>query len=878
MRAKCIFFLLRQYKAAEITTFASLLSHCSRDHTMKKRLQAALMQAFLCCLFFIPSLVSAQGNKQSAPAEAPKKELTALRVAADIKIDGVLDEPEWQQAEIATGFIRNRPNPGPPERYPTQVKVMYDDAAMYIGAVMHDAARDSIFSDLSQRDDMGNSDWFGVFLDTYKDEINGYGFFITAAGVQLDARYSSNGEDFSWNAVWESNVTIDGNKWIAEIRVPYSAIRFSERPEQLWGLNFMRNRQTTRHGYFWNHVEPSKDGFVNQWGLLKGIKSITPPVRLSFTPYVSVVGERFPSGAQEGGDKFKEEVKFSGGMDLKYGISDAFTLDMTLVPDFSQVQSDNQVLNLSPFEIQYNENRPFFLEGTELFNKGGFFYSRRIGSRPVNYWNIQNELGEHEVITENPIETKMINGTKVSGRTSSGLGVGIFNAVVGRAYATIRDTVTGAEFERETQPLANYNVLVLDQSLKNNSYVTLVNTNVMRQGSTYDANLTAFLFRLNTKGNKYAVDGKAALSQRYFTGDTDLGYTYGIGVGKTSGSLTYNFNHVVESDTYNPNDMGILFSNNSKLQEVNINYNIFQPFWKFLNMSTNVGAVYERRYKPDAFQNFVIFSNINATLKNFTGVGMYLNLEPVKTYDFFEPRAEGWYYEFPINYGVGGYISTNYSKKFALDVSADYRWFEDEGRNNFGYSISPRFRVGSKMLLVYRFSNGYRKNDVGFANNLNGKKGLLDPVAIEGDSIIFGLRKVDEVSNSLEMQYIFNNRMSLSLVARHNWSEVNYSSYYNLHRDGTLTSAGYKPENYNDNHNRNFNYFNLDLVYSWWFAPGSELAIVWKDMFWEEVGVLKPRYFDNVNHTFNSPQSNMLSVKVLYYIDYLSLKNRFGKG
>ncbi|HEY4652057.1 MAG TPA: DUF5916 domain-containing protein [Pontibacter sp.] len=845
---------------------------------MKKSLPAAIVKVLCCCCLMAISL---QGRGQAAkqsPAGPAKKELTALRISSTMKIDGMLDEPEWQQAQIATGFIQNRPNPGPREPHPTQVKVLYDDVAIYIGAVMQEATPDSIYKSLSARDDLGNADWLAVFLDTYNDEINGYGFIVTSAGVQADARYSANGEDFSWNAVWESAASIQGNTWVAEFRIPYSAIRFSAKPEQLWGLNFMRNRQATRRAYFWNHVDPARDGFVNQWGLLHGINHITPPLRLSFSPYVAATAERFPVAGKEGSKAaYKNDVNFSGGMDLKYGISDAFTLDMTLVPDFSQVPSDNQVLNLSPFEVQYNENRPFFLEGTELFNKGGFFYSRRVGGRPVNFSEADDDLPAHVVVAENPIETRMLNGTKISGRTRSGLGVGIFNAVVGRSYAILRDTITGATSEYETQPLTNYNVTVLDQSLKNNSYVTLVNTNVMRQGSTYDANLTGLLFRLNTKGNTYAFDGKAALSQRYFSRDTDLGYTYSLGFGKTSGNFTYSLGHTVESDSYNPNDLGILFSNNSVQENINLQYNFYQPFWKLMNLYTNLGVVYERRYKPDAFQNLVISSNVNGTFKGFLGVGVFANLEPVKTYDFFEPRAEGWYYEFPVNYTVGGYVSSDYSKKFALDVSMDYRWFDESGRHNIGYSISPRYRPNDKLLLVYRFNNGLRSNDIGFSNNLKGKKGLYDPAEIAGDSIMFGRRKVDNVSNSLEVRYVFNNRMSLSLVARHNWYKVLHSGYYNLQRNGTLLESDYAPVHYNAAHDRNFNSFNLDMEYSWWFAPGSELAIVWKDAFLEETSILKERYFDNVNHTFSSPQSNMLSVKVLYYIDYLTLKNKFGK-
>ncbi|GAB3826217.1 hypothetical protein GCM10028895_36780 [Pontibacter rugosus] len=165
------------------------------------------------------------------------------------KIDGILDESIWQEAEIATQFIKNRPNPGPIEKHPTEVRILYDDAAIYIGAVMHDVSQDSIYRELGRRDDLGNTDFFGVFLDTYLDELNGFGFFITPAGVQLDARYSSNGEDWSWNAVWESSARLNKTSWVAEFKIPYSAIRFSSKAEQVWGLNFMRNRQSTREGF-----------------------------------------------------------------------------------------------------------------------------------------------------------------------------------------------------------------------------------------------------------------------------------------------------------------------------------------------------------------------------------------------------------------------------------------------------------------------------------------------------------------------------------------------------------------------------------------------------------------------------------------------------
>jgi hypothetical protein len=819
--------------------------------------------------------VGAQEKK--APAIAKVRQMQALRVDEPIRIDGSLDEAVWQEAEIATDFIQNRPNPGQKEMRPTQVRVLYDDGFIYVGAMMHDVSPDSIFRQLGKRDDLGNTDYFGVFFDTYNDQINGFGFFVTPAGVQLDARYSSNGEDFTWNAVWESSAKLVGNSWVVEMRIPYSALRFSKKPEQLWGLNFTRHRQSSRETFYWNHVEPAISGFMNQFGKLRGLKDVEAPLRLSLTPYVSGYAERYPVRNSDGSVDYENNVNFSGGMDVKYGISDAFTLDMTLIPDFSQVQSDNQVLNLSPFEVQFNEYRPFFMEGTELFNKGGFLYSRRIGGTPINFLNAREEREQGNTIIENPRETKMLNGTKISGRTQSGLGIGLFNAVVGRQFATLEDS-EGNRFQKETQPLTNYNILVLDQSLKNNSFVTLVNTNVTRAGSTYDANLTGMLFRVANKGNRYAVDGSAALSQKYFPDDAQLGHMYRISGGKVSGNFQYRFTHSMKSDTYDPNDMGINFIRNTVDEDLNLRYNIFQPFWKLLNMNTQLGATYSRRYKPDDFQNFVIYGRVSGTFKNFLSVGTSFNLEPVTTYDFFEPRVAGRYYAFPVNRSIGGWISSDYRKRLALDIRLDYRHFDEHERQNLGYEFSPRFRVNDKLMFIYRYNRNIRLDDVGYANHFT----RTTDVGRSHD-VIFGLRDVNTVSNELTSSYIFNNRMSLSLRARHYWSKAEYSRFFKLGDKGELLTdpyphGGYFADGNHPNHNINFNTFNIDMIYSWWFAPGSEISIMWKNAILESQGDIVPRYHDNFTRTITGPQTNSLSVRVLYFIDYQVLKKQLSKS
>lgn len=854
-------------------------------------------------------LTTVAGQAQSQPASeaavtaaaavpAPKRQLQALRITEAIKLDGDLNEAIWQQAPIATEFIQNRPNPGPREKHPTEVRILYDDANLYIGAIMHDVSQDSIMRELSERDNMGNTDFFGIFLDTYHDKINGYGFFVTTGGVQADARYSpAGGEDFNWNAVWDSRTALRGTDWVAEVRIPYSAIRFSKAAEQLWGVNFMRQRKRDNQGFFWNEVKPAVDGFVNQWGELQGLKNIQPPLRLSLTPYISSYVNHYPYNEQ--GTR-NSSTSFNGGADVKWGINESFTLDATLVPDFGQVQSDNQVLNLSPFEVQFQENRQFFTEGTELFNKGNLFYSRRVGATPIGFGSVGDQLraGERgpdgqrrpgEVVVSNPGVTRLLNATKVSGRTSKGLGVGVFNALSNDVYATVRDSVDGRERDVLTQPFSNYSIMVLDQSLKNNSYVSLINTNVTRWGSTYDANVTGGLFRFADKKNAYAIDGRVVYSRRRGNAfgseeriDDQNGYKYQIGLNKISGNFTWQLGQGIESDTYNPNDLGILFGNNNISQYLNLSYNKYQPFWKVNNFYSWASLNHSLLYKPTRYQNANVAAGWNTTFtKSFLTTGMNFDANPV-THDYYEPRQYplgDYYVRVPVNANVGGFLSTDYRKKLAWDLNAGVRWYAQDDRlprarrMGYGWGVSPRYRVSNQLNFRYNLDWNLRENQIGYVNG--GLDTSLPDDARFRDNhpgdVLLGRRRVLTVTNTLSGAYTFNNRMSLTIRTRHYTSTVNYRDFARLGKGGEEQLVDYRR-----NRDNTFNAFNVDAVYSWWFAPGSQVSIVWKNASssFLEANEATPLYFDNLSNTINTPHNNNVSIKILYYLDYLMLKRR----
>ncbi|NVO86662.1 DUF5916 domain-containing protein [Hymenobacter terrestris] len=844
---------------------------------------------------------AAAGSKtaaaDSAAIPAPRRQFQATRITEAIKIDGELDEAVWLTAPVATNFIETRPTPGRPEKHATEVRLLYDDAALYIGAVMHDVSPDSILRELTQRDDLGNTDYFAVFLDTYNDKLNGYGFFLTPGGVELDARYSpAGGEDFNWNAVWMSQTKLRGNDWIAEIRIPYSAIRFSDAAEQVWGINFVRQRQSTRQQFFWNQVKPQVDGFVNQWGELRGVRDIKPPLRLSLTPYVSSYYDHFPFNEQ---GKRNSSTSFNGGADVKWGINESFTLDATLVPDFGQVQSDNQVLNLSPFEVQYNENRQFFTEGTELFNKGGLFYSRRVGGQPLGFYEVDGQLRgrttspegqikQGEYVVSNPGVTRLLNATKISGRTKGGLGVGLFNALSNDVYATLQDSTSGERREVLTQPFSNYNIFVLDQSLKNNSYVSLINTNVTRKGSTYDANVTGGLFRFADKSNRYALKGQANYSRRrgnVFGADEQVdnrdGYKYQLEVGKISGNFNWNLSHGIESDTYDPNDLGILFSNNSISQEASVSYNKYEPFWKVNQLRTDMGIYQTLLYKPTRFQNLGFYAGANTTFtKNFFSTGFNVNGN-LEEQDFFEPRRRplGTYYvRVPANLGISGYGSSDYRKKFAYDISLATRLYQADGqrtdRVNYGLGISPRYRVSNRLSFRYNFDWQLQQNQIGYAGGLSSRQEADRPFIRNGVAdVILGRRNRTTTTNTVSANYTFTNRMSFTIRTRHYLSVARYRDFSRLNPGGEEEAVDYRR-----NRDNSFNAFNVDAVFSWWFAPGSQITVVWKNANASELAgdQTLPQYFTNFNNTLNTPHNNSVSVKVLYFLDYLTLRPKRG--
>ena len=388
----------------------------------------------------------------------------AVRVDRSPVLDGRLDDPAWALAPPVTQFVQTDPSEGKPVSESTEVRIVYDAAAIYIGARLYDREPGKIVSRLGRRDDQTQSDDFRVLFDSYHDHRTAFRFVVNPAGVKGDVFFGDDGNfaDPSWDPVWQVATSVDSLGWTAELRIPFTQLRFSGARDQVWGVRFVRWIQRKQEFALFPFVGKTESGFTSRFAHLLGLHDIPQPRRLELLPYTVTRGTYHEPDVT--GNPFDQGTRYFGsaGMDVKYGLSSNLTLDAALNPDFGQVEIDPAFVNLTAFEQFLPERRPFFIEGADIFAFGGngggfntfggtpqFFYTRRIGRPPrgASYSSGQ--------FVDAPSTTAIRAAAKISGKTASGWSVGVLDAVTGREYAGVADTLTGARLADEVEPLAN---------------------------------------------------------------------------------------------------------------------------------------------------------------------------------------------------------------------------------------------------------------------------------------------------------------------------------------------------------------------------------------------------------------------------------------
>ncbi|MFZ9877762.1 MAG: DUF5916 domain-containing protein, partial [Chitinophagaceae bacterium] len=516
-----------------------------------------------------------------------------------------------------------------------------------------------------------------------------------------------------------------------------------------------------------------------------------------------------------------------------------------------------------PFEVRFQENRPFFTEGTELFNKAGLFYSRRIGLTPRGYWSIKDRVANDPNlrIINNPGLTQLINASKFSGRNKNNLGIGVFNAISAPMNATIENIQTGKKETIETEPLTNYNLFVLDQALKGRSSITFTNTNVIRSGNARDANVSALDFALFDKNNRYSLAGTARYSAIQSQNPYN-GFTTRLSFRKVSGKIQYGITQSVESDRYDPNDLGFLQAPNEVNTIINASYNQFTPTKNFLSYRYTIRATNSNLYKPFAWRELEVAASAFYFLRNFWDINIQYLAKPIWQNDFFELRTPGrvvktmpWHY-------IGFNGSSDSRKRFYVGIEGGYASTSAFKNAAFlRYEFTFRFRFTDWLSLTLNSESKKDQGNVGYAfrREANGEP-------------IIGWRDVLEQTTILTGLLNFTPRMFLTLRARHYWSNVTYEKFFNVDTKGNWINRAFIPGVDN-----NYNAYNLDIFYTWDFKYGSRLIIGWKN--WMPLdfsidGSANNNYSKNLRQVFQIPQGKELTARLIYFLDYQKLKRK----
>jgi len=457
--------------------------------------------------------------------------MTAIRATEAPRIDGRLDDAVWALAVPATDFRQMMPRDGDPATERTEVRLAYDDEAVYVAARMLDSEPARVAAKLGRRDNIDQSDFFEVDFDSYHDHRTSFQFYVNPLGVRADVLASDdegNG-DAGWDPVWDVATRRDSLGWTAEFRIPLSQLRFPNAQVQLWGVNFFRQVERKSEMSMWSYFAQTDRGYASFFGHALGIADLPQPRRLEVMPYAAGLEERTAAGSPDNpfNDGSRELARV--GLDVKYGLTSNLTLNATVNPDFGQVEADPALVNLTAYESYFEERRPFFVEGASIFDfgRGGsiriggsnFFYSRRIGRSP------QGSAQARGGYVDAPTNSTIIGAAKLSGRTAGGWSVGLLEAVTAAEYATVEDSL-GARHRDRVEPLTNYALARAQREFRGGaSTLGFIGTAVNRDIA--DGRLSFLRSQAYAGGvdfahrfgaNRFTVWGSAGLS--YIAGDT----------------------------------------------------------------------------------------------------------------------------------------------------------------------------------------------------------------------------------------------------------------------------------------------------------------------------------------------------------------------
>ncbi len=781
--------------------------------------------------------------------------IRAVRISTSPNVDGILNDNVWKFAQPATDFIQRDPDEGKPASEQTEIRVLYDDEALYIGAMMYNSQPDQIVARLSRRDNVIETDRVAVFIDSFHDHQNGYEFTFNAAGGKIDILLydDANKEDKSWDAVWDVHTRILPNGWSAEVRIPFSMLRYrsdiNDSTEHEWGINFRRRISRKSEQDRWVHVPKSQTGFISRFGHLVGLKNLPAPHRIELLPFVLSKQQWQPEKSDQ-----QRIGKFSGnaGLDFKYSLSNNFLLDATINPDFGQVEADPAVLNLSTFETFYPEKRPFFIEGTHIIRfttfgddfGPGMFYSRRIG-RALSASEVS--VPTKGRIIDMPQATTILGAAKISGKTNGGTSIGVIQAFTKEERAFVADSA-GTTFEQVVEPFAHYNIVRLRQDVLDNSVVGLILTTTAKD-KRYPAITTGGDWNLKFDSNTYQLDGFFGLSYtKNFVSDRGLGSAGKLAFSRIADAhWLWSVSSDFTSKEYNINDVGFFRRPNDYGFVGVFTYKEDAPAQLVRNYS--VQMFFHERENFD-WVNLIRQAQLNgsALSTNYWTFNAAVSVD-VGRYDDRETRGNGLYAR-PDVYNANISVLTDGRKDVNGSLSIRTVWDNDQ---RFGWGSTVGVEVKPASWMEYQLEAGY--------NGVRNQRAWIANEASGGSTMsIFGSRSTHEVNFTLRSTITFTPDLTLQFYGQVFLAKGHYENFRRL-----IGTTDFVQHNFAGNPDFNSQTLNTNLVLRWEYVPGSTLFFVWSQVRRGGSGDYFRSFADDFGDTFRIRPSNVLLLKVSYW-------------
>ncbi|MCB0475007.1 MAG: carbohydrate binding family 9 domain-containing protein [Flavobacteriaceae bacterium] len=816
---------------------------------------------------------------QEPVSKIPKKSYTTHAIGTERPpvIDGVLDDDAWNIVEWGNDFVEWRPNENTVPTEQTKFKIIYDSKNLYVAIKAYDKHPDSIIRRLSRRDGFVG-DRTTIIFDSYHDKRTGFSFTITAAGVKGDEFVSQNGDnwDESWNPIWYTATTVDSEGWNAELKIPLSQLKFGKSDEQIWGLQLMRNYFRTQEHSVWQRIPIDAPGLISEFGELRGLLNIEPQKQLEIQPFSVTQLETYPA---EAGNPFRDgsDFKLNGGLDAKIGITNDLTLDLTVNPDFGQVEADPGAITLDAFEIFFEEQRPFFVENKNIFNydidnfsADNLFYSRRIGRNP----QIDPEVTDNEYVKK-PLNTTILGAAKFSGKTRNGWSVGMLESLTSREFAKIDSD--GQRRKELVEPLTNYFVGRLQKDFNHrNSYIGGIFTATNRQieapvnllrKAAYTGGMD---FMHQWKNRTYYISGNTVFSHvtgskeaitetqespvhlfnrvdashvRVDPNRTSLTGSGGkLEAGKAgSGHWRYAGGITWRSPELELNDIGFLRQADEIRQYARVNFRTLKPKGIFNQIWTGF----------DMFTTYDFDSNHNRTQYRFQNENSYKNnwwsefgfIHSPRTYSNSYLQG-GPRYRFARENAHWFYFGTANSKK--LRYVAGYVYSQGK-QDNFSYlRFENRFEYQPTNALQLAFNPEYERNisKTQYVTQVDYNGGVRYIMAgITQQTLSASIRINYTINPNLTIQYYGQPFISKGIYRNFNYvnNPVAKDLYerFHLYTPGQISldadNGVYRvDENADavvdyqfDKPDFSFVQFRSNLVLRWEYIPGSEVYVVW---------------------------------------------------